>query len=186
MHAVRSMKWLALAALFAFAPMAAGAQARPAAPGQSKNTSPVSAVVQGAAETGEAVNGVFDVVGFYVDEGQVWASGTFSGTVNGDPVSTAARAPVLLNGGIGALSQHTGACPILELNIGAIHLDLLGLVVDLSPIDLTIVAQPGSGNLLGNLLCAVAGLLDPGPSPIAGLLQQIATLLNAILGILSP
>ena len=38
--------------------------------------------------------------------------------------------------------------------------DLLGLTVDLSQIELDIDAQRGSGNLLGNLLCAVVGLLD--------------------------
>lgn len=64
-------------------------------------------------------------------------------------------------------------CNILTLNIGAIHLDLLGLVVDLSPIDLVIDAVSGPGNLLGNLLCAVAGLLDPSTA--------LADFLNALL-----
>jgi hypothetical protein len=38
----------------------------------------------------------------------------------------------------------------------------LGLVVDLAPVHLDITAVSGAGNLLGNLLCAVVGLLDPG------------------------
>jgi len=54
----------------------------------------------------------------------------------------------------------TGTCSILKLDIGAIHLNLLGLVVDLSPVHLSITAQQGPGNLLGNLLCAVANLLN--------------------------
>ena len=41
-----------------------------------------------------------------------------------------------------------------------------------------IVAQSGAGNLLGNLLCAVAGLLDGG---LGGLLDDITNLLNRIL-----
>jgi len=45
---------------------------------------------------------------------------------------------------------------------------------------LNIVAESGAGNLLGNLLCAVAGLLD-GPS-LPGLNDIIANLLNLILG----
>jgi hypothetical protein len=53
-------------------------------------------------------------------------------------------------------------CPILDLALGPIHLDLLGLVVDTSPICLAITADPGAGNLLGNLLCGVAHLLDDG------------------------
>ncbi|WP_205829549.1 hypothetical protein [Microbacterium sp. MEC084] len=52
------------------------------------------------------------------------------------------------------------ACDILTLDLGPLHLDLLGLVVDLAPVNLDVTAQPGAGNLLGNLLCAVAGLLD--------------------------
>jgi len=52
--------------------------------------------------------------------------------------------------------------PILDLHVGAIHLDLLGLKVDTSEICLEISAQSGPGNLLGNLLGNVAGLLDQG------------------------
>jgi len=54
------------------------------------------------------------------------------------------------------------ATPILDLHVGAIHLDLLGLKVDTSDICLQVTAQPGSGNLLGNLLGDVAHLLDGG------------------------
>jgi hypothetical protein len=82
------------------------------------------------------------------------------------------------------VTQATGACPILNLSIGAIHLDLLGLVVDLAPINLVITAQSGPGNLLGNLLCAVANLLNGSGGLgglIGGLLTQLSTLLNQIL-----
>lgn len=51
-------------------------------------------------------------------------------------------------------------CPILHLELGPLDLDLLGLVVHLDRVVLDVTAQPGPGNLLGNLLCAVAGLLD--------------------------
>jgi hypothetical protein len=49
---------------------------------------------------------------------------------------------------------------------------------------LNITAQSGSGNLLGNLLCSVAHLLDNtggGSSGLSGLLQQLTSLLNQIL-----
>ena len=85
------------------------------------------------------------------------------------------------------LAQATGTCEILDLVLGPLHLDLLGLVVDLNQVHLTITAEQGPGNLLGNLLCAVAGLLD-GNIPAAGLgglLNQIASLLNQILSIIS-
>jgi hypothetical protein len=66
-------------------------------------------------------------------------------------------------------------------------LNLLGLVVHLDQVNLDITAEQGSGNLLGNLLCAVAGLLDPptgggGGGGLTGLLNGIVALLNQILG----
>jgi len=81
-------------------------------------------------------------------------------------------------------AQQVGGCDILTLDLGPIHLDLLGLVIDISDIHIDIVAQPGAGNLLGNLLCAIAGLLDPGTGPLANLLTQLIGLLNQLLGIL--
>jgi len=53
--------------------------------------------------------------------------------------------------------------------------------VHLDPVVLTITAVSGAGNLLGNLLCAIAGLLDPSAGIPANLL---ADLLNAVLAIL--
>ncbi len=58
--------------------------------------------------------------------------------------------------------------------------NLLGLQVSLSQIVLDITAVPGPGNLLGNLLCAVAGLLDG--SNASG--NAITNLLNRLLGLL--
>jgi hypothetical protein len=78
---------------------------------------------------------------------------------------------------IGSLNA---TCDILHLELGPLDLDLLGLMVHLDQVVLDITAEQGPGNLLGNLLCAVAGLLDDG-----GLnLDRIAQLLNRILGIL--
>jgi len=54
--------------------------------------------------------------------------------------------------------------------------------VTLNPVHLNIAAVPGAGNLLGNLLCAVAGLLNGGG--LSGVLGQIASLLNQILALL--
>jgi len=68
--------------------------------------------------------------------------------------------------------------PILDLHVGAIHLNLLGLKVDTSDICLKITAQSGSGNLLGNLLSDVAHLLDQG----LNLDQILASLTTVQLG----
>jgi len=85
------------------------------------------------------------------------------------------------------------AVPILHLTLGPIHLDLLGLKVDTSKICLNIDAQPGSGNLLGNLLAGVANLLNGGTplgtilgnlssADLNRLLTGITNLLNGALG----
>ncbi|HEU5233092.1 MAG TPA: hypothetical protein VFU50_09545 [Terriglobales bacterium] len=82
----------------------------------------------------------------------------------------------VLNNVVAAVDP-TGTCPILSLTLAPLHLDLLGLVVDIpNPVNLNIVAQSGPGNLLGNLLCDVTGLLNGG-----GALQTIANDLNQIL-----
>jgi hypothetical protein len=73
----------------------------------------------------------------------------------------------------------TGSCTILDLTLGPINLDLLGLVITTNAIHINITAQSGPGNLLGNLLCAVANLLNGG-----GPLGALAGLLNRILGAL--
>ena len=51
-------------------------------------------------------------------------------------------------------------CQILFLDLPPIFLDVLGLQVDLSAIQLDITAVTGPGNLLGNLLCELVGILD--------------------------
>ena len=82
-------------------------------------------------------------------------------------------------------NNEPGVCDILFLDLGPIFLDLLGLTVDLSPIQLDLDAQPGPGNLLGNLLCAVTGLLDGGPfAALNNLLDRINSILDSVEGIL--
>jgi hypothetical protein len=72
-------------------------------------------------------------------------------------------------------------CPILNLHLGEIHLDLLGLHVDTSEICLKITAHEGGG-LLGDLLCGVSNLLNQG-SPLGGILGGLTqTNLNNLLG----
>jgi hypothetical protein len=71
------------------------------------------------------------------------------------PIATRSSAPV-------RVATHGGTCQILDLILGPLHLDLLGLVVDLygqtksDPVRVTITGEPGHG-LLGDLLCSLAG-----------------------------
>lgn len=80
-----------------------------------------------------------------------------------------------------AATAAQASCEILRLSIGAIDLNLLGLVVHLNPILLVITAQP-SGGLLGQLLCSIANLLNGGP--LNQILGQLVNLLNQLLGAL--
>ena len=73
-------------------------------------------------------------------------------------------------------------CEVLDLVLGPLDLNLLGLEVHLDTVHLNITAVPGAGNLLGNLLCAVAGLLDG--TGLGGLLDQVSALLTSIFAIL--
>jgi len=103
--------------------------------------------------------------------------GTLSGTVlNGS------------GGVVGAITQPitvplqvSGSCQILTLTLGPLDLNLLGLVIHLNQVVLTITAVPGAGNLLGNLLCDVANLLN-NPGTLSNLLNGLTRLLNQILG----
>jgi hypothetical protein len=71
------------------------------------------------------------------------------------PIASRASAPI-------RVASHQGTCQILDLILGPLHLDLLGLVVDLygrtkrDPVRVTITGEPGHG-LLGDLLCSLAG-----------------------------
>jgi hypothetical protein len=60
------------------------------------------------------------------------------------------------------VAQTPGSGQVLDLILGPLHLDLLGLNVDLygktkrDPVEVMIPAQPGGG-LLGDVLCSLAG-----------------------------
>ena len=117
------------------------------------------------------LDGNFSITNFTTNaENQLVANGVFTGLVNGVPVSTPAWAVV---------TDPPGSCTILDLTLGPLHLDLLGLVVDLNQVHLVITAERGPGNLLGNLLCAVAGLLDNGANGNA--IQNLLNQINAII-----
>ena len=123
------------------------------------------------ANTGEVgtFTGTLEITKFVVQNGSLFAEGLLSGScsVDGSVTDVPVTLPV-------AIPSHV--CTILTLNLGPLHLDLLGLVIDLSPVTLVITAVPGPGHLIGNLLCAIAHLLDGG-----GSLATVAKLLNEVL-----
>jgi hypothetical protein len=160
-----------LTAAFAFTAATASA-----APPQTQSlTVPITAV-----QSGGALNGVFAITNFALnDAGQLVANGTFNGTLT-DAGGTVTN---LVNTAVSSVvtpAQTSGGCQILDLTLGPLHLDLLGVAVDLNQVHLNITAQPGPGNLLGNLLCAVTHLLDNTGGGTAGL-QNLLRLLNGLL-----
>jgi len=122
------------------------------------------------------IAGNFNITSFSVSNGQVVANGTLNFLLNGVQQAVAQVAvPV---------TGATGTCPVLNLTLGPLDLNLLGLVVHLNQINLVITAQSGPGNLLGNLLCAITNLLNGSGGLgglVGGLLTQLSTLLNQLL-----
>jgi hypothetical protein len=140
---------------------------------------PISGTVDGVAQT---LTGTLAITKFATQQNpatqqnQLVAIGTLTATVldaTGNIVRnivTQVAVPV---------TTANGSCTILHLELGPIDLNVLGLLIHLDRIVLDISAQPGGG-LLGDLLCAIAGLLDP-----LTLGQQLVNLLNQILAALA-
>ena len=170
------VRMTAFAVLFAFCTMmmaSTGAMAATSAPTQK------SAFVQGTSAAGDVLNGVFTVTNFVNQGGQLVANGVLNGTLTSaagvvTPVSNlAVTLPV---------SSVSASCPILNLVLGPLDLNVLGLTVHLNQVVLNITAVPGAGNLLGNLLCAVANLLNG--NNLSGVLNTLVADLNSILAAL--
>jgi hypothetical protein len=149
----------------------------------------IKSAISGTTKSGNRVTGTFTPLKFVKNNGHVKSRGLFEGvihkadgstktftvmrsvrvaSINGTPVNNARQ----------ARAAQRATCDILHLVLAPLDLDLLGLQVHLDRVVLNIVAVSGAGNLLGNLLCAVTGLLDGG---LAGQLGQLANLLNQIL-----
>lgn len=165
------MKRLAIATLMFFTtaimtPAIAAAQA-PAQP------TAISIPITGAGD-GATFAGTFKLQKFAANQaGQLVASGVLTGVVTtAAGVTTSVVRTISLPA---AVTQAT--CDILHLDLGPLNLDVLGLQINLSQIVLDITAQAGAGNLLGNLLCAVANLLN-NPSGLADLLNRILAILG--------
>jgi hypothetical protein len=135
--------------------------------------------VSGMTDTGRVFTGHFAVSQFVVQQGKTVAVGTLTGTV-GQKSITQSNVAIPISVQRGTVSP-AATCPILHLVLGPLHLNLLGLHVDLNKVILNITAVSGPGNLLGNLLCGVANLLNQTPlgtTKTAGLLNVVQQLTN--------
>jgi len=99
-----------------------------------------------------------------------------------DLVGQQVRIPVQLPDNAKSAASGRTICDVLFLDLGPLDLDLLGLQVHLDEVVLEIVAEAASGNLVGNLLCAVVHLLDgvPAIAAIAQLLNNIIDLIGML------
>ncbi len=87
-----------------------------------------------------------------------------------------------INTGSGSLSNAPGttSTPVLNLQVAPVTLNLMGAVVTTSPINLTLTANPGQGQILGNTLTDLANLFNP-PLPSSLTIDQINTKLGDLL-----
>jgi hypothetical protein len=157
---------LALAGMMVLTPPAFAASNATAA-------APVTAPVAGTLSNGGSFVGQLTNIVVREVNGQLMATANLSGTLldaAGNVIATVTNVPIS-----NILVTATGTCEILHLTLGPLDLNLLGLMVHLNQVVLDISAQAGPGNLLGNLLCAVAHLLDNnGPlNGIGGLLTNL-------------
>ena len=156
----------------------AGAGVASAAPITAAPAAPVAALATPITGTGDngSFAGTFTPAKFTTKNGNLLANGVLSGTVtdsSGATVGTVNRTVSM------PVAVAAATCQVLNLVLGPLHLNLLGLVIDLNQVHLVITAVQAPGNLLGNLLCAIVHLLDGNPTATG-----LAALLNAILALL--
>ena len=152
------------------------ASAAPSAPAAAPPVTALATPITGTGDDGSFA-GSFTPTNFATQDGNLVATGILDGTVSdssGAPVGIVSRSVDM------PVTIAAVTCQVLDLVLGPLHLDLLGLVIDLNTVHLVIDAVAAPGNLLGNLLCAIVHLLDGTPTP-----GGLAALLNAILALLS-
>ena len=139
---------------------------------QGPNARALAVPVVGTVVGGGTFNGTATVTRFVNNNGTLTAVGVVTGILT----NATGAASTVVSTFAAPVTVAQATCSILNLALGPVHLNLLGLGVDLNQIVLDITSEAGAGNLLGNLLCGIAGLLDsPG---------GLARLLNQVLGIL--
>lgn len=146
----------------------------------------ITSQVSGKSANGDLVKGSFTPTKFVTRDGVIYVKGFLKGViVDAGPntrFSGLKTFPVKKINGTTPTEARAGSAitrDVLNLVLGPLDLNVLGLEIHLNRVVLDIVAVTGAGNLL----CAVVNLLNGGP--LAGLLGQLTTLLNQILGALN-
>ena len=141
--------------------------------------------ITGTVAGGGVVTGLFTIDHFQAQGGQLLAVGTFTGAVGGLkakdvpltlPATLTAGQAAADTGGRAGLPESLAGCRPARPRPARPGRPP-------RPGHLNITAESGPGNLLGNLLCAVAGLLDGIDLTIPGNLAEVVALLNAIIAL---
>jgi hypothetical protein len=174
----------ALAAMFTCALMLVGgtgvASAAQTAPKLTKTVN-----ITGTSKSGKKFTGKYTINRFIAKGSKTYAVGTLTGRLAGQKVTKrGVKMPVATTQAAQSAQVEPipGACQILNLVLGPINVNLLGLSVRTNQINVRIDAIPGAGNLLGNLLCGITNALNPGSAPNA---SQLAAILTALLALLN-
>ena len=203
------MNRVRIALLAAVATLALGAVSVPVASASNGTTVPPKVTslpalktlpVHGVAKNGKQFNGTYAIQRYVAGANKVYAVGTLKGMLKGRHVT---RYNVMMPATLaspppspaGAVRSAQPTCSVLQLQLGPIDLNLLGLRVQLFggtnpsnplPITALITAEQGSGNLLGNLLCNLTGALNQGGilGQLTGNLQQLASTLTSLTSLL--
>jgi len=162
----------ALLTTVAAAPLAQAATKAPRAP--RATTNPFASVpITGTAADGSVLKGTFTAQRFVNQNGKLAVSGLLNGTLT----NATGTVRQITNEAVTLPINANGTCKILHLQLGPLDLNLLGLQVHLNQVVLDVTAQSGPGQLLGNLLCGVAHLLD-GNGSLAGIVNVLNSILN--------
>jgi hypothetical protein len=170
-------------AMVSLSPQSAEAQDRPLR----------NLAVTGLAGT-NAFSGALTITSLALQNGTLVASGVVRGVTTGRRVNqsftnvpleltsaSAQATPALVSAALDPSEPFV--CDILFLDLGPLNLNLLGLQLDLAEVVLDVDAISGAGNLLGNLLCSVTGLLnilDLG-ALVQGILESLLGAINSLL-----
>jgi hypothetical protein len=160
--------------------------------------------LSGAGADGVTFEGTVAVQRFVHRGGEVFAIGAVSGSLSGPagPIGTAVYLPVAFPVDVGPaplaraergfvdpasstsdygarlILAQTETCGVLHLELGAVNLNLLGVVVATAPVVIDINGDMGGP--LGTLVCAILATLNT----VAGLVNLLNSLLGLLTGLL--
>jgi len=132
-----------------------------------------------AAPKPTSINIIPTITSVALVNGVLTATGTATAVIHGQTTTVPFSAPIDVTASPNP--DPTDPCAILDLRLGPIHLNLLGLDVQTSPICLVLTGFP-NGGLLGQLLCGLANALNNG-IPLVDFLGNLPpNQLNMLLG----